>query len=462
MSRLPNILLLMLDATRADRLSCYGYEGHTTPNLDQIAREGVLYENAFAPDVWTLPVMASVFTGQLPYQHGATFSNPRLASELPTLASMLTQQGYATAAVSCSSWISQATELARGFTNFREAYRLFSTSTKTPLSLINRLYAKYVFRRYDKGARRVNRITKHWLQRELTPPFFLFLHYLEPHYPYLPPRPYANRYFDNQNHLRSAKKINHHPLDFFAGHLTLSEEDFAILNRLYDAEIAYLDMRIGEIYTLLAQVGHLDDTVVVVFADHGENIGHHQLLDHHFCLYDSLIHVPLIIRYPPRFPQGVRVSSLIQSQDLFSTLTELAGISVPSSRHCRSLMPEAIEPDARSYVLSETRGDFLTAIRRRQPLRDLDVFDRTLRAVRTERYKYIEDRDGSAELYALTKDPEEAENIAGENPELCVELREILLNEFPPHHVTLATDPDGPNFDDPTLRERLQALGYLE
>ena len=125
MSRvLPNILLIMMDATRPDRLSCYGYQRPTTPNIDRIAAEGVLYEQAFSPEVWTLPVMSSVFTGLTPREHGVTFQHHRLAAHHVTLAGLLAKQGYVSWGTSSNAWISRATGLDRGFSEFWEPYRL--------------------------------------------------------------------------------------------------------------------------------------------------------------------------------------------------------------------------------------------------------------------------------------------------------------------------------------------------
>lgn len=464
----PNIVLVMMDATRVDRLSCYGYERPTTPNIDRIASEGVVYEQAFAPEVWTLPVAASVFTGLMPQEHCVTFQHPRLPSRHPTLAGLLAQQGYTTLGISSNAWTGSATGLDRGFSDFWEPYRLLSGATWFRVTnWINRFYIKYIFHRYDKGARRINRFAKRWLRRreisQVDRPFFMFVHYLEPHSPYRPPQPFDALYLEDRNLVAKAKRINHHALDFFAGRITLNEQDFEVLNRLYDAEIAYTDAQFGQLYKTLEETGLLERTAVILFADHGENIGHHGLLDHHFCLYDSLIHVPLIIRYPPQFPRGQRVEELVQIQDIFRTLSELAGLAdhrMP--RLTRSLRIEEVRENPRGYVIAQTSEANLSNVEKRKPVMDISCYDRRLWAVRTSRYKYVEGSDGSTELYDLQVDPNEHRNIAHERPNDASKLQRILRREFPMQAQGQDGESSGDVIDDPTVLERLRSLGYID
>jgi len=464
----PSVMLVMIDATRTDRLSCYGYDRPTTPNIDKIASEGVLYEQAFAPDVWTLPVMSSVFTGLVPHDHGVTFQRPRLASHHVTLAGLLAEQGYVTWGASAVPWIGRATGLDRGFSEFWEAYRLLKGRAPSKVAeLINRFYAKYIFQRYGRGARRITQAVIRRLQAKQSnhahSPFFMFVHYMEPHYPHNPPKPYDALFFEDRQLLARAKKINHHPLDFFAGKIVLNEEDFELLNNLYDAEITYMDAQLGQLYRALEELGLLDTTAIVLFADHGENIGDHGLLDHHFCLYDSLIHVPLIVRYPPQFARGERIEELITTTDIFRTILELAGLGddqIPGNT--RSLRVEDVRASPRDYITAETTGEFLRAIEKRKPVRDLSHYDRKLRAVRTSRYKYIEGSDGSMELYDLRSDPDEQCNLANERPNDLARLQRILRREFQMRVESQDSEKSGSIIDDSIVVERLRSLGYID
>jgi arylsulfatase A-like enzyme len=458
----------MMDATRVDRLSCYGYARPTTPHIDEFAAEGTVYERAFAPEVWTLPVASSIFTGLRPHHHGVTFRRPQLSSEHATLASLLAEQGYATWGVSSNAWISGATGLNRGFDEFQEPYRLLENSTLPKVSdWINRFYASFIYRRKDKGARHIGRSVKAWLQAKRNGradrPFFMFLHFLEPHYPYRPPRPFDSLYLPDQQILEKARKIRHLPSEHFAGKIVLDEDDFELLNRLYDAEITYMDAQLGQLHRMLDESGLLETTAIILFADHGENIGHHGMLDHHFCLYDSLIHVPLIIRYPPKFPEGERIQELVQTQDIFRTVLELAGLKKDqSSDETQSLLPEEVRTNPRDHIFAETSEANLSRIERKNPVKDISVYNRKLWAVRTSRHKYIEGSDGSKEFYDLQDDPGEAHNLANKQPRAMTEVQQLLHSELQGRANNRISEEPDVKIQDPVVVERLRSLGYID
>ena len=463
----PNIVLIMLDTARVDRFSCYGYSRSTTTYIDQIAHEGLLYERAFSPEVWTLPVVSSVLTGLPPGVHGVVQPSHRLDPHQRTMAELLSKQGYDTLGISSGAWVTASRGHAHGFNEFWETYRLIRSNTSSRLAnLINRFYAKYIYQRYDKGARGINRAVAKWLrsrqERRVDRPFFLFIQYLEPHYPYRPPRSHEGLYMPDRQTLTKAKRIAHNPLDVLAGKIILDDQDLKLLNNLYDAEITYLDMRIGELYETLQKAGVLETTALILFADHGENIGDHGLLDHHFCLYDSLIHIPLIIRYPPLFPAGEKLPDIVQTQDLFGTVLKIAGLSgVPGIDDARSLLVEDIRANPREYAVSEASDAFVDVIERRGALRDLAGYRRQLRAIRTRRYKYIEGSDDSRELYDIVDDPQETRNLVLERPDLSHELCERLQQEFESQK-RKASEAVGHRDDDAVVAERLRALGYLD
>ena len=464
----PNIILVAMDATRTDRLSTYGYDRLTSPNIDRFAQDGVLFESAFAPSVWTLPVMASIFTGLPPHVHGTTWSRPILPANCLTLAEILSNAGYDTLGISPGAWIGPATGLARGFDSFIEIYRLIQRKPEWNVTkLLNRFFIKYVFNRTDKGAQRINTTVAHWLGsrriEKVNKPFFLFLHYMEPHYPYRPPKPYISMDFTNRKDLRMARQIKHNPLDYFAGRLTLSQQDLRLLSQLYDSEIAYLDLQLGNLIRSLNQYDLLESSVVILFADHGENIGDHGLMDHHFCLYDTLIHVPLIIRYPPRFPRGLRLTQIVESRDIFSTALKLAGIDNVSLYHDNhSLLIDDIRQNPRRYAIAQCSGEFVNAIRKRKPRVDISHYGQRLTAIRTERYKYIESSTGATELYDLQSDSNEDHNIAQEEAVLCKQLQGVLHSDLRDGVDEQLQNGSNEVIDDPIVQERLRYLGYLD
>lgn len=471
----PNILMIMMDATRADRLSSYGYSSPTSPNIDRIAKEGVLFQNAFSPDVWTLPSMASVFTGLMPHEHGADYETPKVPEKYLTLAELLKEKDYITRGISTSPWIGTATGLNRGFDKFWESYLVIQNKKKSrPVDLVNRFYSKYIHKMYDKGASRSTKEIIKWMKMfkstDQSNPFFFFLHYLEPHYPYLPPKSYRKAYIPEPNELKKAEKIKYNPLDVFAGKIEISDKEYELLNKLYDGEIAYMDSCIGRIYDAMEKIGLLKDTMIILFADHGENIGHHGLIDHHFCLYDSLIHVPLIIRYPKLFPAGSKVSEPVQTNDIFQTLVQINHLQVNQSpRYSKSLLPETKEWEARPHVLSETTGSFVRAIEGRGPNQDLSVWDHKSICIRDNQYKYIRHSNGSEEFYNLKTDPKETENLLGSVEPLSQNQRQVIeefKKGFPGLFEVQKESDSDVNLealtDDPIIKKQLQSLGYLE
>jgi arylsulfatase A-like enzyme len=291
---LPNILLIVMDAARQDHLSCYGYPLSTTPNLDQLAEEGVRFANAITTGGWTVPTHASLFTGTFPSFHGARDGHPVLNEGLCTLAEVLRGCGYRTAGFTNVGWVAEATGLTRGFDTFVPVYRLWE-GRSVPV-LARRLLAKLVWMlagRKLAGAAATNRCVERWLARgESARRFFVFINYSEAHVPYWPPRSFARRFLGPLNiGFSEAQRVNQDPLRHITGAVQMGERDFAVLRALYDAEIAYLDTRLGELFGYLSKQGLLDQTLVIVTADHGENFGDHGLMSHKWCLYDSILRV---------------------------------------------------------------------------------------------------------------------------------------------------------------------------
>jgi len=242
----------------------------------------------------------------------------------------------------------------------------------------------------------------------------------------------------------------------------MSEADFEILRALYDGEVSYVDARVGEIYALLRERGLLRNTFFVITSDHGENLGEHQLMDHAYCLYDTLLRVPLIVRGPTEFPAGERVLDQVQTLDLFPTILDLADIRdadlraqvqgrplFPASLRDRVAVAESLEPQPPVAVL-----------RRRYPELDGSRFDRALRAVRTPRYKYIWASDGRDELYDLEADPGETRNLVSTEPETAAAMRAWLAEWV--HSAGAVAPGRGLELElDTVTRRRLEELGYL-
>lgn len=467
-SKKPNIVLIVIDAARADHFSCYGYSQETTPCIDAIGREGVVYERAFSPGIWTLPSITSLFTGLYLSQHRTNLNHPYLDGQFLTLAEFLQRQGYRTTGFSSSPWVSKSTGLSRGFDKFRLVGSLPSDfiPAKKVQAIANRLYWN-IFQFYfnDFGAKRINREVKCWFKKNWNEkaPFFLFLQYIEPHFPYRRSRAFK-KILNLKDIALSRKMEKFRDIEgYLVGKVDLAEEDFVMLRGLYDEAIRYLDERIGDLFQMIEETTELNNTIIVIVSDHGECIGDHGLLGHQYCLYDSLIRVPMIIRYPSLFPSGERVFHLVQTNDLFPTIMDILGISSdqpPGDVQIKSLLFNHPDKKPRKFIFSEHLTPFAHLLRRRDPGFDPSLYDRRLQAVRTERYKYIWSSDGRDELYDVRDDPGELNNLIDSELKVSQTMGYVLDRWRDSVKAVDSQKESTPVFDE-IVMEKLKWLGYL-
>ena len=275
----PNILWIVMDTVRADHLSCYGYQRNTTPNIDRMASEGILFENAISAAPWTLPSHASMFTGMFPSKHGVDAEHHWLEDGFQTVAEVLRLHGYRTFGYSNNPVVSRRKNLSQGFDTFEftDWGRRMESSALADLLWINttKRYIEDNYLLIDDGARRTNKIVESWIAEANQPeaPFFVFINYVEAHDPYHPPAPYAAPYLGEGMSLAKAMKVNQDEAAYMSGKVEMSEEDVNILLSLYDGEISYLDFRMGKLFDYLRELEILDETMVIITADHGENFG---------------------------------------------------------------------------------------------------------------------------------------------------------------------------------------------
>jgi len=421
MKKKPNILIFVMDTQRVDNLGCYGYDKQTTPNIDKIAEEGTVFLNNITPAVWTLPSHASLFTGLYQYTHGAGVFHDYLSSSHSTIAETLNLMGYRTVGFFANMWASQSNK------GFREFFLVHERSSEDPKGSLHRI-----------------RHAIKWIEENYTgsTPFFMFIQCMEPHLPCWPPSPFRERFLMKGVREEEAIKVNQDPNLVRSGKVRMKDRDWAIIASLYDGETATLDSRIGILYEHLKQKDILDDTLFIITSDHGDMHGehyylgnHHQLMGHHLCVYEELIHVPLIVRYPEKFPPGKRVENLTQTLDIFPTISEILGIEVKDLQGY-SLLSSLTERPKRNFTLTEYQKSLLMADRNMNVDPDFDfrVFNRWLKAYREGKYKYIWASDGRDELYDLEKDPKEKENLASLMPQKVKEMKdklERLLSSLP-------------------------------
>jgi arylsulfatase A-like enzyme len=408
------VLLISLDACRADHLSCYGYSRKTSPFLDQLAAEGLLFTNAFVNTHGTPPSHTTIFsslyqeTHRVEYNVRPGFAHYRVPNEVNLLPEHLQRHGYTTIGVTGGGWLGRQFGYSRGFSTFDDQ--------PTPRVGAGRL-AKLVRRKAQTGR-----------------PIFAFLHTYEIHSPHAPPSPYRTLWGRFPTRIEGSdenlKAIN-------AGRLRATESDVRALQAMYDGEIRYTDDVLREMFTELAGLGFFRNALVVVTADHGEELGERGAFLHGDRLYDDLVHVPLILR-GTGVPRGKVDPNLASSIDIAPTILAAAGI--------------------RADALLEGR-DLLTA-----PAADAVFAQLASRhySIRTHRWKLIENTEPwSLELYDLQADPREHSNVADRFPHEAQALHDRLRAWRQSRPSLRFSDPPPVELSEET-RERLHALGYLD
>ncbi len=414
----PNVLLIVMDAVRPDHLSCYGYPKATSPNLDRLAREGTLYETCITAGSWTLPSLASLFTGLYQRDHEVSSRNLRLSGSFFTLAEILKSAGYATVGFSANAWVGDFSGLNQGFDEFTDVWRGLDDA------------------RGDDGAEVCNQWIFDWLETSYNDsrPFFMFVLFFEPHFPYRPPPAYREKFLPENADRDLLTRLRNweHPRE--VGYILkvpgmeITPNELLLLESQYNGEIAYMDQRIGELLEELERRKILDNTITILTSDHGEHLGEHGLLDHKMSLYEEVIRVPLIIRYPERVPAGQRIRSQVQNLNLLPTILKLCGVTSPAKQLFDPLPLRASPGGEQRFAFVEFGPPdmFLDVMREAFAEFDSSRFSRSLKAVRTLEQKLIWSSDGRHELYDLVSDPGETKNLFEKQPELAGKMLKAL------------------------------------
>lgn len=392
----PNVIFITIDTVRADHLGCYGAKQVKTPTIDALAQDGVLFEHAISQVPLTWPSHATMLTGTYPFHNGVQdFTGHPLASRFRSVAQAFKDAGYTTGAVVSSFVLDRSWGLARGFDKYDDVFagNLFVT---TDIGLVER---------------KANESVDHsltWLKHHPGKPFFFWLHLYDPHSPYDPPEPYRTEYKDH----------------------------------LYDGEIAYADAQLGRLIAWLKQNRLYDKTAIVVVSDHGESLGDHGEREHGFFIYNSTLHVPLIIKPAGKPVPGRRITDVAEITAVAPTLLKMAGISdrIRKQFDTAPLLPKP----ALSAAYSETFYPFSSF--GWSPLHSLESGD----------YHYIE--APRPELYNVREDPGELHDLIAENPATAAALKEKLKERVSQRPMVDALS--GPAADD-VVAQKLRALGYL-
>ena len=471
----PNILVLMLDTVAARRIGAHGAGEEVTPRLDAFARTAHVFERAVSTSNWTLPSHASIFTGLYPTSHGATGSDGWLSDAFPTLAEVLSSAGYATYLFSANPYVSDKHGLDQGFETteytwedpWQEKVRAFMDAREYEG---NKRLSKFAAFK-DAGAIIRDGFLEWEVQRSKDPrPFFAFLNFMEAHQPWYVTRDERGRFLAGSQ-LEHSFELNHsygrrHAFGFGYGGYT--EEDLAVVRGLYDASVHRLDAIVGELLAELERRGRFEDTVIVVVSDHGDETGEHGLLGHEYALYDTLLHVPLLIRHPALFPPG-RTSGPVQSIDLYPTLLEVAGVKPPDGHRVesRSLLHYAAAEAQERAIVGEylkPKQKPLNAVAKRHPEFVRERWLRPLRSIEVGGYKLIIREGDDPELYHVAEDADERFDIARRDPARVARLL-ARLDAWDAERAAsggLVPGTDRAPSPDALHRALLEALGYVE
>ncbi len=404
-----NVLIVTFDTTRADHIATYGNDSARTPVLDQLANDGVVYERSLAPIPITLPSHTSIMTGQVPFVHGVRDNGLfKLSDKKLTLAEILRQQGFATGAAIGSFPLTSQFGISQGFDFFNE-----HITQKFEDIFGERTIAKDKLFFDERKAAQVNDAIMPWIEQQVTSsddPFFAWVHYFDPHHPHEPPAPY------NQS----------------------------FVHDLYQGEIAYSDESLGNIISQLKRLGVYDNTMIVFTSDHGEGMNEHNESTHSLLVYNSTVHVPLIVKYPLQKYAGTRVSQWVGSVDILPTILNQLKIDTPEDIQGRILPLDDDQNDQAEYYIETLSPRFSRGWGEQRGL------------VKNDK-KYI--YGPKKELYNLQNDHAEVDNIIDENPQLAEQMKNDLAAYIDEYQ--LGEGNSSVEVDSDTLNT-LRGLGYVQ
>ena len=521
----PDVVLIVLDTLRADRMSCYGYGRRTTPFVDAFAEDATLFERAVVPGQWTIPSHASLFTGEYPTTHMTTQIYDSLGEESSTLAELLHADGYKTVGFCNNPLLGVVdNDLDRGFEEFYNYggavpnYPDLARSRPRALQQFGARF-KHVMRRLTAPFQNqfahnnlLLRVAMHpWIvplwqgsvnfkgntKRSLHDvvgylrahrggnderPIFAFINLMETHLPYRPPSRFTRKlapYYEDDAEARAFMEGYNREHYRWMIPLTepLGELEDRVLNDLYDAEVAYQDRLLRRLLKDLNRPAVRDNTMVIVTSDHGEGLNNHDFVGHSLVAYDDLVRTPLVVRYPKRYPAGKRVSSVVSTRRVFHAVLEAAGVQPNGGEENGSV--EGVEQltlttdlngsaPSESTVFAEayTPATLLALMENENPSAIETFRCRSMRrAAYNGRHKLITVGGEPDELFDVVADPGETENLLDQLPGRAGELHQALVSFVKEAESGRPDDWESArkvDLDDEEISERLRALGYIE
>lgn len=456
----PNIILIVLDTVRARNLELYGHDRETMPNLTKFGDDATVYERAYTNAPWTLPAHATLFTGKLPSDHGCHGGSLQFDPKDSTLAERLQEQGYLTRGISNNIWISDHFGFERGFDSLYKQWQLFREKrdighvlktepgpgelAKTliggnPLvNLANGLYGKWLYRRSDFGGAKTTADAVEQLD-DGEEPFFLFLNYMEGHAPYQYHEE-QTPFLETTDGAADLTELSGQSEAFHLGEREISDEEFEQLQALYDGELRYLDDQLGRLFQALDDRNLRDDTMVVIVGDHGENIGEHGLMAHRFSVHDTVLQVPLVIKYPAGHHPNIDPATPVDLTYVFREMLRMSGAEVGGTEDIEPIVAEYVDP---RYTPEAATTGF-----------EGSRFDRRYTAVISDDHKLVLDDRGETTLFAREGQDFELDGHRIEN-----ETVESELSQYGPRPGTITSNDDTEDLSQDVVHH-LEALGY--
>jgi len=430
-----NVLLITVDALRADHLGCYGYGKDITPHIDKLAKGGALFQNAVSQGPFTAPSLPSLMTSTYGYVHGVRGFGDMLNPSLKTLAEILREEGYLTGAVCAIDFFLDILGLKRGF--------------------------QWVSTGDDKRADWITEEAMGWIKENKNRRFFLWIHYFDPHQPYDPPpdikREVRKEVSRPSSPLLPVVKKDPRDPDIYGAFGGISEKaviegrrDKEFYLALYDGEVKFVDREIGRLIKFLKESGLLSQTFIILTADHGEAFGEHNLyFTHGHILYEEILHVPLILYGEGVIPEGKVITEVVGLIDILPTVLDFLGIKSRGRIEGKSLLPVVLK--GKAYPSRIIYAE----------LWEKEEDGRRLISVRKGDWKLIYNVEKNTyQLYNLKEDPKEVRNLAGEEKKKFKELRKFI-NKYLTRRKKYGYKGKEKELEE-EIKEKLKGLGYLQ
>lgn len=375
----PNIILITINSLRADHVGAYGYMRKTTPHFDQFAKENVFFSTAFSTSSWQMPSHGSILTSLYPSEHGAVHINNKLTDKCKTLPEIIAKEGYYTVGFCSNPRLSSEKGFARGF-DFYDDY-----SVEMFLENISMSGDEKININQQRTNDLINQSAIRWLENNKAAPFFLYLHYYDNHWDYLPPEPYYSMFDPDYKGEIDGKLISKEPLYSNPP----SEGDIEHIKALYDGEVRQTDEDLGVFLRYLGKNGLMENSVIVITGEHGEQLYEHGNTSHHG-LYDEMIRIPMAMHLPGRGPE--KNESLVSLVDILPTILDIIDLNnmKPVGSKGLSLLRANDKIKSRSWVYAEYTGGAIP----------------NCSALRSKRYKVLQSED-VIKVYDLLEDPQE-------------------------------------------------------